>query len=102
MAALDFSPDALQDIKEHFQYHGDYSEKAEQRFADRLDEAFGNLEQFPEIGRERPNLGHGLRGFPINALRLTVFYRFNWKQDTITISSVLRQERDIEAAFGDE
>lgn len=73
MAKPGFSPKALQDIREHFQYHGDHSESAEQRFADRLDEALGNLERFPEIGRKREDLRPQLRSFAIKKLRLILF-----------------------------
>ncbi|MCH7639976.1 MAG: type II toxin-antitoxin system RelE/ParE family toxin [Bacteroidetes bacterium] len=102
MAKLGFSPEALQDIKEHFQYHGDYSEKAERRFADKMDEVIGHLEQFPEFGRARPEIAPSIRGFPIKALRVAVFYTFDKEQDTVLVARVLRQERDIDAVFTDD
>lgn len=102
MAKVGFSPDAIRDIKEHLEYHGDYSEKAEKRFADKFAEIIEHLSEYPEIGRERLDISPLLRGFPINALRVTVFYTFDKKRDAVIVSHVLRWERDIDDAFNSD
>ena len=102
MAKVGFSPDAIRDIKEHFEYHGDYSAKAEKRFADKFAEIIEHLSEYPELGRERSDISPSLRGFPIKALRVTVFYTFDKKRDAVIVSRVLRFRREIDAAFDDE
>ena len=102
MATVGFRPDAIQDIKEHFEYRSDYSEKAVKRFRERFDEIIDRLSEYPESGRERSDISPLLRGFPIRALRVTVFYTFDKKRDAVIVSHVLRWERDIDDAFNSD
>lgn len=96
MARVTYSPQALEDIKEHFEYRKDYSDKAASRFAEHLITIISQFAHFGELGRSREELATGLRSFPVNRLKVTVFY-FPSPHTTglPLIARVLRQERDI-------
>ena len=99
MARVTFTAKALQDINEHTEYRSDYSDRAAIRFSVGLIAAIDQLREYPESGRSREDLRKQLRALAIKKLRLTVFYAFDKKKDTVIIARVLRHERDIAAAF---
>ncbi len=85
---------ARDDIKSQFEYRGDHSEQSARRYADALTSGLEQLEIFPSIGRPRPELADDLRSLGINAIGVTVYYHLKG-ENVITVSRVIRQERDV-------
>lgn len=102
MATVTFKAGALRDINEHIEYRSDYSDRAAIRFSVGLIAAIDQLREYPESGRSRGDLRKQLRALPIKKLRLTVFYAFDKMKDTVIIARVLRHERDLGDAFGED
>ena len=68
---------------------------ASDRFLDGFERTFQLLATTPDMGRARPELGQGLRSFPVG--RYVIFYRS--RHDGIDIVRVLSASRDIPSLF---
>ncbi|MCW5725783.1 MAG: type II toxin-antitoxin system RelE/ParE family toxin [Maricaulaceae bacterium] len=91
MRRVVFSDRADADIEECGAYIAADNLEAGLAFAERIHETAARLAQFPEAGRERPELGPGLRSFP--AGNYLIFYRM--QADHIIVARVLHGMRDI-------
>ena len=58
------APPAQRDIRDIREFTSDYSPIAARQIMERLEGVFSNLADNPFLGRERPDLGTGLRSFP--------------------------------------
>ncbi|MFG1378042.1 type II toxin-antitoxin system RelE/ParE family toxin [Xanthobacter autotrophicus] len=85
------SPLARLDLVEIWTFIAADSERAADRMLDRIGEAAGILAVNPAAGRARPELGDGIRSFPVGAY--VIFYRM--AVDGIDIVRVLAGYRDI-------
>jgi toxin ParE1/3/4 len=68
------------------------------RFLDFLDGKLSLLADVPGMGRPRPDLGTGLRAFPVDSYLII----FRVADHGIEIIRVLHAARDIESIFHDE
>ncbi len=97
MRGYDLLRPAQLDILDLAEYAGEYSNRARDTLTDTLFDAFDQIVDFPEMGRDRGELAEGLRSFPLNRLKVTVFYfPMPRGQDRMLIARVLRQEREID------
>lgn len=88
------TPLARQDLLEIWTYIADDSAAAADRMLDRFDAALRAIADHPAMGRARPELGAGLRSFPVGSYVL--FYRPS--ATAIDLVRVLNSFRDIDAA----
>ncbi len=84
-------PLARQDLLEIWAYIADDSEAAADRILDRIDAAVRGIADHPAMGRARPELGAGLRSFPVGGY--IVFYRLS--AEVIEVVRVLSGFRDV-------
>lgn len=97
MRAVDLLPEALADVLALAEFASEYSDAARDAYTDGSFDAFERLAAFPGLGRDRSDLAPGLRSFPVNRLRATVFYaEARGSVDAILIVRVLRQERHVD------
>ncbi len=97
MRAFDLLPAALDDVLSLAAFASEYSDAARDTLTDGLFDAFERIADFPGLGRDRSTLAPGLRSFPVNRLRATVFYTETPGTDgAILIVRVLRQERHVD------
>ncbi|MEM8804545.1 MAG: type II toxin-antitoxin system RelE/ParE family toxin [Cyanobacteria bacterium P01_G01_bin.38] len=89
---------AESDLTAIWNYAGDYNELVADALIDRLVKRFVMLSTFQEAGRERPELGSGIRSFPVD--RYVIFYRII--TEGIEIIRVLHGSRDIEQVFAEQ
>jgi len=71
------------------------SPTAAERLIGRLEAAESRLGQFPEIGQARPDLGVGIRHWPIAPY--LIFYRVD--PEAVTILRILHGARDLPRLF---
>ncbi|RUL86978.1 type II toxin-antitoxin system RelE/ParE family toxin [Tautonia sociabilis] len=83
---------AERDLIEIWAYIAEDNLEAADRLLDKLNDTLQTLAEHPEMGRERPVLGPGLRSFPIESF--VVFYRE--AAGGIEIVRVLHGRRDVE------
>ena len=96
MRSYDLLPSTRVDILALAEYASEYSDRARDLLTDTLFDCFERLFDFPELGRDRNELAPGLRSFPVNRLKVTVFYFATAEgRDRVLIARVLRQERDV-------
>ncbi len=88
-------PLAEYDLDDIWWYIAQDNPEAADRLLDRIEERCRALAQFPEMGVNREELMHGLRGFPIG--NYVVFYLPI--EHGIDIVRVLPGMRDIDAFF---
>jgi toxin ParE1/3/4 len=69
------------------------SRKAAERLLDELERLVDQLCRFPKIGRRRPQLGAGVRSFPLRRFRYVVFYRI--QQDDVMLLRLLHGARRV-------
>jgi toxin ParE1/3/4 len=96
MAKVIRSPEAAEDLLEIWQYIADENEAAADKLLNEIDAASKMLARNPKAGRERPDLAHKLRSFPVG--RYVLFYRSI--DDGVEIVRVLHGSRDIDSIFG--
>ncbi len=65
-------PQAREDLIEIWLYIADDNETAATTFIERIDRTIEMLANAPKSGRERPELGEGLRSFPVG--NYIIFY----------------------------
>jgi toxin ParE1/3/4 len=96
--SIRFSPEAEEDLAEAADYLD--RESGNPDFGDRLNDDFDHLTDLiaanPLMGRARPELQKGLRGFPHGSY--TIFWRLH--DDHVEIVRVLHQRQDVEREFG--
>jgi toxin ParE1/3/4 len=68
---------------------------AAERMIARLEAAEDRLGEFPEIGQARPDVGPGIRHWPVSVY--LIFYRID--PDAVTIVRVLHGARDLPTLF---
>jgi plasmid stabilization system protein ParE len=95
VAEVGYTSAALEDIRDHFAYHSDYSDASAMRFADQVEAVAKRLEQFPRAGRVRTELGERIRMVPVPTLKLVWYYRLV-SDVHVEIVRVLRQERGVQ------
>lgn len=88
-------PAALRDLIEIWEYIAEDSEAMADAFIETIDQKIQALATSPGVGREREELGEGVRSFPVG--RYVIFYRLY--QGGIEIVRVLHGSRDINALF---
>jgi toxin ParE1/3/4 len=86
-----FSPLAVGDLEQIFDYTARDKPAAAERFVRTLREKCEMLSRFPLIGTPRDHLAPGLRAFSIG--RYVIYYRP--EADTVRIERVLHGARDI-------
>ena len=82
---------AKRDLFDIWDYIEPNSQKGATRIIREFYAAFSMLAEQPKSGRERPELGEGLRSFPVESY--LIFYRSN--ASTLSIVRVLHSARDI-------
>lgn len=95
MGEVILSPQAEQDLLEIWLYIADDHPDNADRFLDRLHEKALLLAEFREMGAARPELGEGIRCFPVE--RFVLYYRPN--DSGIELVRVLRGSRDVMLNF---
>jgi len=98
MAVIFRRPRASADLSEIWEFiAGDNIQRADE-FIDRIDEKFRALAEQPLMGRERRELGPGIRS--IAMAPYVIFYEA--LPDRVMIVRVLHGARDVEAEFKEE
>ena len=82
---------ALYDLEDIWSYIAEDNTKAADALYNKIQEKFHKLAEAPQIGRNRPEIGEGIRSFPIG--NYVVFYRI--VSEGVYISRVLHGKRDI-------
>ncbi len=95
MSSYRYSADANADIEEIAFYISDLNPVAAHHFLNALEEACELLAGHPLIGRPRPELGEGLRSFPIG--NYLIFYVP--APDGIDVARVIYGGRDLPEVF---
>ncbi len=95
MAALILSPEAEMDLLEIWLYIAEDSPVNADRFLDKLNEKAQALAEFIGMGVERPELGEGMKCFPVD--RYVLFYRST--ENGAELVRVLASSRDTRLAF---
>jgi len=95
MLALETSPEAEADLLDIWLYIANDQPVNADRFLGRLQEKLVKLTEFPDLGRDRPELGDGLKSFPVD--RYNVFYRVT--STSLVLIRVLPGSRDIDTLF---
>jgi toxin ParE1/3/4 len=93
MRRYTLAPSALADLDIARKAGADTAE----RLVDTITGTFPLLAAFPEMGRQRPNLGEGMRSFPVQN------YRIYYRKDTrgrVRILHVRHSARDEHRLFG--
>jgi toxin ParE1/3/4 len=92
------SPEAEADLIQAAEYLDEETGTAVfgHRLHDEIDHVLDLIAANPWMGRARPELQDGLRGFPHG--QYTIFWRLN--DNRIDIVRVLHQRQDVERAFG--
>lgn len=98
MAKFILSREARDDIDEIVDYIALDNVHAAIAVEDDLRDCFRMLSKWKESGRQRPELGKGVRSFPVR--RYVVFYSI--QKSSVTIIRVIHAARDIEAIFLDD
>jgi toxin ParE1/3/4 len=70
-----FLPSFVSDLEEAHSFLRDRSPRAAALLVERTDHLLGLLAEFPAMGRERPDLGQGLRSMRVRGFPYLVFYR---------------------------
>lgn len=89
-------PAAYDDIFDLIEYASEYSDMARDTLTDALIPCFERLSEFPNLGRSRADIDPRARSFPINRLKVTVYYFAPADSgEELLIARVLRQERRV-------
>ena len=95
MLEVEVSPKAEADLLDIWLYiAGDQPANAD-RFLERLKEKALKLGEFPDLGRDRPELAEGLKSFPVE--RYNIYYRIT--DTALILVRVLPAARDIDTLF---
>lgn len=96
MRSLRYSPQAREDLIDIWLYVASDSIRAADRFIDRIYAMCTTLADSPGMGRERPEISPGCRGFTVG--EYVIFYEEG--KDGIVILRVLHGSRDLPPLFG--
>jgi toxin ParE1/3/4 len=91
-------PRALADLAEIWAYIGEGSPDHADAFAERINDTFRALADYPKMGRARNELGEHVRSFVVG--RYVIFYLP--LANGIEVVRVIHGARDIEAIFEEE
>lgn len=89
---IERSPRAKRDAFEIWDYIAPESRSGAERTLRRIDAVIQKLAERPELGRARPELGSGMRSFPMESY--VIFYRAT--ETTLHIARLLHSARNIE------
>ena len=92
MRRVVLSKQARLDIFDLASYAHEYSEKGVERIADETDKTRDLLSLFPDIGRERPDIGEGVRSV-VNR-KLNALFLYTRDEDNILILRVVSAKTD--------
>ncbi len=98
MSHYTFTPLAVSDLDNIYEYIAADDLAILGRLLNRFTELFRKLAAMPGIGRNRPELGEGIRSFPSG--NYVIFYRT--VEGGIEIMRVLHGARDIEKIFAQD
>lgn len=93
MARFVLTTEARQDLDEIWQYIAAENEVAADKVIAEIIKRFPRLAEYPEMGRERSELGTFIRSFPVG--RYVIFYRPG--ELGIAVIRILHGSRDIES-----
>lgn len=89
------SRDAETDLLLIWIYYAQKSERAAKRIRSEISSKFSLLLEYPHMGRRRPELGEGLRSFPVG--NYVIFY--SEIEDGIKVLRVLHGAQDAQSVF---
>ena len=95
MLELEVSPEAENDLLEIWLYIAEDQAINADRYLDKLQEKALTLAEFPNLGRDRPELGEGLKSFPVD--RYNLYYQVS--ESKLILVRVLPADRDITVIF---
>ncbi|MBB3059436.1 type II toxin-antitoxin system RelE/ParE family toxin [Microbulbifer rhizosphaerae] len=95
MLTLETSPEAEADLLDIWLYIAKDQPTNADRFLDRLQEKALKLAEFPDMGRDRPELAKGLKSFPVD--RYNIYYCVIGS--ALVLVRILPGSRDIDALF---
>lgn len=95
MLELETSPEAEDDLLEIWLYIAEDQPINADRYLDKLQEKAQRLAEFPDLGRDRPELAKGLKSFPVD--RYNLYYTLT--ETKLILVRVLPGDRDITAIF---
>lgn len=92
---LEISLEAEYDLLEIWLFIAEDQPINADRFLDMLYEKVKKLSEFPDLGRDRPELGYGLKSFPVE--RYNLYYAVTASK--LILVRVLPGDRDLAAIF---
>ena len=92
---LEISAEAETDLLNIWLYIAEDQPINADRYLDKLQEKAQKLAEFPDLGRDRPELVDGLKSFPVD--RYNLYYTLT--QTKLILVRVLPGDRDISAIF---
>ena len=95
MPELEISVEAETDLLDIWLYIAEDQPINADRYLDKLQEKAQKLAEFPDLGRDRPELAEGLKSFPVD--RYNLYYTLT--QTKLILVRVLPGDRDISAIF---
>jgi toxin ParE1/3/4 len=95
MLELEISSEAENDLLDTWLYIAEDQPVNADRYLDKLQEKVQKLAEFPDLGRDRPELAKGLRSFPVD--RYNLYYAVT--ETKLVLVRVLPGDRDIIAIF---
>ena len=95
MLELEISAEAETDLLDIWLYIAEDQPINADRYLDKLQEKAQKLAEFPDLGRDRPELVDGLKSFPVD--RYNLYYTLT--QTKLILVRVLPGDRDISAIF---
>ncbi len=95
MLQLEISREAENDLMEIWLYIAEDQPANADNYLDKLHEKAQKLAEFPNLGRERPELGKSLLSFPVD--RYSLYYVIT--DSKLVIVRVLPGDRDIVSFF---
>ncbi|MFN3943404.1 MAG: type II toxin-antitoxin system RelE/ParE family toxin [Allosphingosinicella sp.] len=98
MKRLEFAPEAEADLIDIATYIAADNPERALSFVDELEASCAGLLDYPDSGRERPDLAPGLRSKPHG--RHVIYYTPG--VDMVRIERILHGARDVEGEFGKE
>lgn len=95
MLELGTSPEAEDDLLEIWLYIAEGQPINADRYLDKLQEKAQRLAEFPDLGRDRPELARGLKSFPVD--RYNLYYSLT--ETKLILVRVLPGDRDVTVIF---
>lgn len=98
MSGYTFTPQAVRDLDEIYNYVASSDMLAAGELLDRLTALFRKLSVMPGLGRNRPEIKQNIRSFPTG--KYVIYYRV--VEGGIQIMRVIHGARDIEKLFNQD